>query len=174
MFRDRLRPGSRAALLGCTVATLFAVAGCSPAERPLIAVYAAQGGEIRARLRACPDSAITSLELMRLGDKKSGSTEPKGTKYWTGRPPEPLEGEKDISLTSLPTDWRADVLGTAGLTPGKSYALDFTSGKGDNVEYRGVATFSTSDIEKLAPGQVWADGKSMSLKAFREQADDSC
>lgn len=92
---------------------------------------------------------------------------------WAGAPPEPLKGEKDISLTSLPTDWRATRRGTEGLTAGTLYSFSFTSGHDDIVKCHGIGDFRTSDIEKPAPGDVWADGKSMSLKDFREKADDS-
>jgi hypothetical protein len=151
-----------------------AVAGCSPPEHTLVAVYAGQGSEIRARLRACPDSVITSVKLMRLGAGDSGRTDAAGLEYWSGKPPKPMAGEEDMSLSSLPADWHADILGTGGLSEGETYSLSFTSGKDDFVDYRGKVEFSTSDVAGLSRGDVWADGKRMSLKEFREKADDSC
>ncbi|MEY2246500.1 hypothetical protein [Streptomyces sp. BF23-18] len=173
-IRDRLRVSRKVVLLACTALTLTTMVGCSPPERPLVAIYAAQGGEVRALLRACPNSAVTSMTLMRMDGKESAGAATQGVEYWVGAPPEPLKGEQDISLVSLPADWGASRLGTGELTAGAFYSLNFTSGHDDSVDYHGIGGFRTSDIEKLDPGDVWADGKSMSLKEFRKKADGSC
>lgn len=156
------------------VAALTTVAGCSPPDHPLIAVYSAQGGEVRVRLRACPGSAITSVKVIRLGGEPSGKAALPGLGYWLGAPPKPLKGEQDLDLSSLPADWRARHKGTGGLTAGRSYTVRFTSGHGNSVDYRGETTFRPADVKKLGPGEVLTGGKVMSLQEFRKKADESC
>jgi hypothetical protein len=52
--------------------------------------------------------------------------------------------------------------------------LRFIVGANETVRYKALTWFTQADVEGLAPGQWWADGKAMSRAEFRAQADDAC
>ncbi|MFF4831592.1 hypothetical protein [Streptomyces sp. NPDC001315] len=57
--------------------------------------------------------------------------------------------------------------------PAYTYELSF--GKAEfNYEYTGIVTFRATDLHPLRRGQVWADGRAMSLGEFERLAEDSC
>jgi hypothetical protein len=55
---------------------------------------------------------------------------------------------------------------------GYSYELAFGKAEPD-YDYTGAVTFTAEDLAALKPGQVWADGRAMSLGEFEKLAEDS-
>lgn len=64
-------------------------------------------------------------------------------------------------------------MGDQNLRTDLTYQVAF--GKAEfNYEYTGLVTFRLTDVDALEPGQVWADGRSMTREAFEELAEESC
>ncbi|MFE9685783.1 hypothetical protein [Streptomyces sp. NPDC006285] len=168
---------------GVAVALALLVGGCSPAERPLVAIGKGPAGDVRALLRPCSDDdPVREVVLLRNdeergkeGGEKGGEADPAVLDHWSGRPPGPATGEQEFSLLSLPKGWRGGGAGSATkLASDGNYSLSFVVGPDDTVRYKGVTRFTRADVEDLAPGQWWADGRAMSRAEFRKQADDAC
>ncbi|WP_330279227.1 hypothetical protein OHO83_09775 [Streptomyces sp. NBC_00569] len=159
---------------GATVALALFAAGCSPPERPLVAIGRGQDGNIRALLRPCSDDdPIQEVGLVK-NDKKGDKVDPAALDYWSAQPPAAATGEQEFSLFGLPKGWQGKAVSATKLAPDRDYSVWFVVGPNDTVRYKGVAWFTRADVEGLSPGQWWADGKAMSRSEFRAQADDAC
>ncbi|MET9901387.1 hypothetical protein [Streptomyces sp. NPDC006446] len=151
------------------VAGCLLLGGCGADIRPLAAVRLDTEGAPRAVLRSCGDDLIQALSLFGApagtdsGRNRSGWKVP-GKRHGTGA---------EFPLFSPPSAWRARASGQQRLVPDYTYRLGF--GKGEfNYEYTGIVTFRAADLAALKPGQVWADGRVMSLGEFERLAEDSC
>ncbi|MFC8130753.1 hypothetical protein [Streptomyces sp. NPDC057302] len=160
--------------VGATAVLALLAAGCSPPEHPLVAIGKGPDGDVRALLRPCSqDDHPRKVELFG-SDEKDGKGDSTVLDYWSAQPPGSVTGEQEFSLFELPKGWRDDAGSATKLASGGDYSVSFVVGRGDTVRYKGRAIFTRADVEGLAPGQWWADGKAMSRAQFREQADDAC
>lgn len=167
----------RAARMGCGAAAAVAlaslVAGCSPAERPLVAIGRGADGDVRVLLHPCSDDAIREIVLLGVDGKGAGAgTE--GLGDWSAHPPGGATGDQEFSLFRPPERWGAHPGPATGLAPRRDYSLRFVVGPGDTVRYKAVTRFTRADIGKLPSGKWWVDGKAVSREEFRKQADDAC
>ncbi|MDX3780113.1 hypothetical protein [Streptomyces europaeiscabiei] len=55
---------------------------------------------------------------------------------------------------------------------GHTYRFVFYGQTDDDAN--GTVMFTTADLRRLKPGQVWADDRAMSLEEFEELAEKSC
>ncbi|WP_420037668.1 hypothetical protein ACN2WE_40330 [Streptomyces sp. cg28] len=162
-------------------AVLAALAvGCTPPERPLVAVGRGTDGDLRAVLRPCSDGAhMAEVSIWHVAEE-SGRSDPGVLKGWSVRPPDSVTGEQEIGVYQPPRNWRGAARPATTLSTDGFYAVEFVVGRespehGDIVvKYRGVARFEAAEVERLAPGQWWVDGKVMNRAQFREHADDAC
>ncbi|MGW6273857.1 MULTISPECIES: hypothetical protein [unclassified Streptomyces] len=159
---------------GMSVTFVLLVAGCSPPERPLVAIGKGPDAEIWALLRTCSDDdPLREVELSRY-DEKGDAVEPGALGDWSARPSGPINGEKRVSLFRLPRGWQGEAVSAVKLASKGEYSMSFTVGPDEVVRYKGVVHFTAADVRSLAPGQWWADGKAMSRAEFRATADDAC
>ncbi|MDN3025075.1 hypothetical protein [Streptomyces sp. S.PB5] len=145
------------------------LSGCSAVDLPLAGVRIEANGAPHALLRPCGDDEYINPSL----DGWTGSAEDGTSTTGWEVDKENLQGDADFPLFSPPADWQARHLGAQSLLPKHRYSLRF----GHYItpdSYNGVVEFSAEDIGKLEPGQVWADGRAMSLDEFEELAEDSC
>ncbi|MGC5566944.1 hypothetical protein ACPYPG_29340 [Streptomyces sp. FR-108] len=159
---------------GVIVVLALLAAGCSPAERPLVAIGKGPDGDVRALLRPCSDDdAIREVVLLRT-DEKGGKVDPAALDHWSARPPRSVTGEQELSLFGPPESWQSKAVSATKLASHGDYSVSFVVGPDDIVRYKGRTSFTRADVAGLAPGQWWADGRAMSRAKFREQADDAC
>ncbi|WP_329248511.1 hypothetical protein [Streptomyces canus] len=145
------------------------MSGCGAEILPLVAVRVDDGGAPEVVLRPCGDDLIQGLSLEGApGGDESG----RNLSGWrvTGKR---RGADAEFPLFSPPATWHARPAGEQRPVPSYTYELAF--GKAEfNYEYTGTVTFRASDLAALGPGQVWADGRAMSLGEFEELAEDSC
>ncbi|MYW66343.1 hypothetical protein GTY65_20120 [Streptomyces sp. SID8379] len=158
---------------GAVVALALLAGGCSPPELPLVAVGKGPDGDVRALLRPCSDDALREVVLLRI-DEKGDEADPAALDHWSARPPGTATGEQELSLFRLPKGWHGKAGSATKLAPGRDYSMWFVVGPDDTVRYKGTVDFTRADVEGLAPGRWWADGKAMSRTEFRARADDAC
>ncbi|MGW7263813.1 hypothetical protein [Streptomyces sp. NPDC054842] len=159
---------------GVATALVLLAVGCSPAERPLVAIGKGADGDVRALLRPCADGD-SIREVLFLGrDEKSDKAHRASQEGWSIHPIDPVTGEQEFSLFSLPTGWQGEAGSVTKLAAEGDYSVSFTVGANETVRYKGVTSFTQADIESLALGQWWSDGKAMSRAEFLAQADDAC
>jgi hypothetical protein len=154
------------------VAGALLLSGCSAEVLPLVAVRLDAAGTAEAVLRPCGDDLVQALSLTGTTAEEAGSDSARNRSGW--RTPGRLRPEDaEFPLFSPPGDWHVRPAGEQRLVPGYTYELAF--GKAEfNYEYTGLVAFTAHDLATLHPGQVWADGRSMSLGEFEELAEDSC
>ncbi|MEV5607300.1 hypothetical protein [Streptomyces sp. NPDC052225] len=153
-------------------------AGCSPPELQLVAVSKSPQGDVLALLRPCSSAThMEEVSIQHVADETVGA-EPEALDHWSATPPQSITGEQQISLYEPPKNWHGPAQPARKLSSAGFYSVDFIVGRKDTqsiiVKYRGIGTFKAADIDGLAPGQWWADGKVMSRSQFREHADDIC
>jgi len=151
------------------VAGCLLLSGCGAVDLPLAGIGVEADGAPYALIRPCGDDTYQKPSL----DGWAGASEdgPATTGWDVGK--EKLSGDAEFPLFSPPKTWQARHLGTRRLLPKHSYALRFGHyDTGDS--YNGTAEFTAADIAALKPGQVWADGRAMSLDEFEKLAEDSC
>ncbi|MFF7983799.1 hypothetical protein ACFZDK_32590 [Streptomyces sp. NPDC007901] len=161
------RTTGAAAVLG-TVAGALLLSGCGAVDLPLAAVRAGADGAPYALIRPCGDDHYQGLSL---DGRARGAADGPVTTGWD------IKGERagdaGFPLFSPPAKWRARHRGAQKLLPRHHYTLGFGHYvTGDS--YNGIADFTTEQITALKPGQVWADGRAMSLGEFERLAEDSC
>lgn len=149
------------------VARGLLLSGCGAEMLPLVAVEPDARGGFTAVLRPCGDDLITGLSLFGThGDPEQNVSGWDTTIDRRG-------ADARFPLFSPPAVWHATPVGVQRVVPGYTYELAF--GKAEsNYEYTGTVTFTAKDLASLKPGQVWADGKAMSLRAFEKLAEDAC
>ncbi|MFF8847065.1 hypothetical protein ACF08N_30855 [Streptomyces sp. NPDC015127] len=162
-MRGRVLPG------GVVAVGLLLLTGCSPEQKPLVAVRLDAEGTAQVLLRPCdgddrvrgPQLVVTPAGEERTGDNESG---------WDA------DGRNriaDFPLFAPPAEWKAKVSGPQTLRPGYDYDLRF--GDPDNTyAYIGVVHFRAPYLQALEPGEVWADDRAMPREEFEELADDAC
>ena len=156
-----------AALLG-TVAGALLLSGCAAGDLPLAGVRVGADGAPYALIRPCGNDSYQGLAL---DGRPGGVDEGPVTSGWDAEGER--SGDAGFPLFSPPDAWRARHRGAQHLVAGHSYRLAFGHYiTGD--AYNGIADFSAEDIARLRPGQVWADGRAMSLRAFERLAEDAC
>lgn len=165
---------------GAAVALALLTAGCSPPELQLVAVGQGPQGELRALLRPCSGAAhMEEVSIQHIADETDGA-DPEVLDGWSARPPRSVTGELEISLYAPPQNWHGAAQPARKLSAAGFYSVDFVIGRQETqprsivVKYRGIGRFEAADVEGLAPGQWWADGKVMSRTQFREHTDDVC
>ncbi|MEU2053720.1 hypothetical protein [Streptomyces bungoensis] len=151
------------------VGGMLLLSGCAAVDLPLAGVRVAPDGTPYAVFRPCGDDDYQGPHLD--GRPRGGADGPVTTGWDSRR--EKLRGDADFPLFAPPGRWRARHRGTQELLPRHHYVLGFGHYvTGDS--YNAVAEFTTERIGRLRPGQIWADGRAMSPRAFERLADDSC
>ncbi|MET8228363.1 hypothetical protein [Streptomyces sp. NPDC005301] len=159
---------------GAVVALALLAAGCSPAERPLVAIGKGTDGDVRALLRPCSDGdAIQEVVFLR-SDEKGDTADRAAQDGWSIHPIGSVTGEQEFSLFKLPTGWQGKADSVTKLASEGDYSVRFIVGANQTVRYKALTRFTQADIESLAPGQWWCDGRAMSRAEFLAQVDDAC
>ena len=160
------RTTGAAAVLG-TVAGAVLLSGCGAELLSLVAVRQVAIGAPEALLRPCGDDLITGLSLTGTHDDPE-----QNLSGWEAKD-ERRGADAEFPLFSPPAAWHATPVGKQRLVAGYAYELAFGKAEPD-YDYTGTVTFTAEDLAALAPGQVWADGRAMSLGEFEKLAEDSC
>ncbi|WP_406173760.1 hypothetical protein [Streptomyces sp. NBC_00996] len=166
-------------------AGLGLLSGCSPASLSLAAVWLGTDGQPVVAVRPCGRATHLSLagwaEDAYIEDKSGemvpnpSSTASPGqvnTRWWVGSGVE--IARTTFPLFSPPSVWHTQKTGPQRLLPGRSYSLHFVGARRGRHPYDGYLGFSAAGLASLRPGQVWADGRAMSLGEFEKPAEDSC
>ncbi|MGW0706855.1 hypothetical protein ACWD4G_12985 [Streptomyces sp. NPDC002643] len=166
--------GARRGLLGVVGAFAVAVgvSGCSPEELALAAVTVGEDGVPRALLRPCGDDGYLGPTLTGWkgsDEDEPGDGEPDAT-VWKAKGER--SGDAEFPLFSPPGEWDVEREGEQRLVSTHTYRLGF--GHYDDRHYNGSVVFTVADLEGLAPGRVWADGRGMSLGEFEGLAEGAC
>ncbi|MEU9441810.1 hypothetical protein AB0D42_13015 [Streptomyces sp. NPDC048304] len=147
---------------------MLLLSGCAAVDLPLAGVRAGTDGTPYAVFRPCGDDAYQgpSLEGRPRGGDGSATT------GWDARS-EGLHGDTEFPLFAPPAGLHARHRGKQELLPGHDYTVGFGHYvTGDS--YNAVVEFTAAQIARLRPGQVWADGRAMSLGSFERLAEESC
>ncbi|MFJ4525085.1 hypothetical protein ACIP4Y_29720 [Streptomyces sp. NPDC088810] len=151
------------------VGGMLLLSGCAAVDLPLAGVRAGADGTPYAVFRPCGDD---SYQGPRLDGRARGGGEGPVTTGWDAKK-EGLHGDAEFPLFGPPAGWRARHRGKQELLPRRHYVLGFGHYvSGDS--YNGVVEFTGEQIGRLRPGQVWADDRVMSLRAFERLAADAC
>ncbi|MEU2773831.1 hypothetical protein ABZ646_13035 [Streptomyces sp. NPDC007162] len=157
-----------AAVLG-TVAGAVLLAGCESMAAPLAAVRVGLDGRPHALVRPCGDDRVQGLSLSGTRARDGSGRNLSG---W--RVEKTLRtGKASFPLFDPPADWHARHTGAQHTVAAYTCRLGFVKGEGDYA-YSTTLTFRTTDLAKLRPGRVWADGRVLSLGEFEKLAEDSC
>ncbi|SOD83316.1 hypothetical protein [Streptomyces sp. Ag109_G2-15] len=157
-----------AAVLG-GVSGMLLLSGCTAVDLPLAGVRVGADGVPYALFRPCGGDGYQGPSLD--GRARHGGGGPVTT-GWDVRK-EGLHGDAEFPLFAPPGEWKARHRGAQRLLPGHRYTLAFGHYvTGDS--YNGTVEFTTEQIGRLGPGQVWADGRAMRLGAFEKLAEDAC
>lgn len=151
------------------VGGVLLLGGCAAVDLPLAGVRVGTDGTPYAVFRPCGDDGYRGPHL---DGRERGAGDGPVTTGWDARK-EGLRGDADFPLFDPPEGWRARHRGKQELLPRHDYVLAFGHYvSGDS--YNGVVEFTTGQIRRLRPGQVRADGRTMSRDAFERLAEDSC
>ncbi|MDW8808206.1 hypothetical protein P1P68_26320 [Streptomyces scabiei] len=162
----------RALALVGAVAGAVLLSGCGPEVLPLAGVTVDGAGSPRILVRPCGDAAYTAPALTGWAgswEDEPGEDETDTTVWETDGE---WSGDAEFPLFSPPAAWDAETRGEQRVLPGHTYAFAFYAHTGDQVN--GAVTFTGSDLAKLKPGRVWADGRVMSAKEFEERTERAC
>ncbi|MEV6200368.1 hypothetical protein AB0M64_10360 [Streptomyces sp. NPDC051771] len=159
-----------AALIGLTAT------GCSPALRPLVAVYVDEHGTPQALLRSCEDDGtirgpwldITPDPPAKATALSSARPAPENG-WWTSD----TRKAEDIPLFSPPAHWDAETSGPLTLRPGVTYELSLGD-PDDTYAYAAEVTFRAADLTALPPGSVLALDGETTREEFEDRARDAC
>ncbi|WP_199827472.1 hypothetical protein [Streptomyces xylophagus] len=159
----------RVAAVAGVAAGCLLLSGCGAVDLPLAGVRLGADGMPYALIRPCGDDSYRKPSL---GGWAKGIDDGPVTTGWDVRK-EKLSGDAEFALFSPPVAWKARHRGAQRLQPKYHYSLGFGHYiTGDS--YNGIVDFTTEQITALEPGQVWADGRAMSLGEFEKLAEDSC
>ncbi|SCE79624.1 hypothetical protein GA0074695_1189 [Micromonospora viridifaciens] len=166
-----MRKTTTALALGVAGAIVFGLAGCTPADRPLIAVRAADG-EPAVLLAGCSDFQIDSISLLTTSRDVTALVDgPDRELRRTGtQVPEsmPLFGPP-------PTGWEVTDDRLTALTADQPYGLAAYSNGRPTVPI----TFTAADLAELGPDEVLV-GKTLSShekvteREYRKRAKNAC
>ncbi|MFI8535898.1 hypothetical protein ACIGMX_37285 [Streptomyces aquilus] len=160
-----------AAAVGAMAGALL-LSGCGAEVLPLVAVQLDAAGAAEVVLRPCGDDLVQGLGLDGTTAAEADSDSARNRSGW--RAPDRLRpDDAEFPLFSPPGDWHVRPAGEQRLVPGYTYRLAFGKAEFD-YEYTGIVAFTADDLATLAPGQVWADDRPMSLGEFEELAEGSC
>ncbi len=148
---------------------MLLLSGCGAVDLPLAGVRAAPDGTPYAVFRPCGDDGYRSPYLD--GRPHGGAEGPVTTGWDAGT--EGLRGTADFPLFAPPAGWAARHRGPRRLLPRHHYVLGFGQYTGGD-SYNGTVEFTTEQLARLRPGQVWADGRVLSGQEFERLAADSC
>ncbi|MGW0514889.1 hypothetical protein ACWD1W_37695 [Streptomyces olivaceoviridis] len=148
---------------------MLLLSGCGAVDLPLAGVRAAPDGTPYAVFRPCGDDSYRGPDL---DGRPRGAGKGPVTTGWDAKK-EGLRGDADFPLFDPPAAWHARHRGSRHLLPRHRYVLRFGHYAGGD-SYNGVVEFTGEQIDRLKPGQVWADGRAMSLAAFDRLAADAC
>ncbi|GGW19758.1 hypothetical protein GCM10018980_24390 [Streptomyces capoamus] len=150
------------------VGGMLLLSGCAAVDLPLAGVRAGADGTPYAVFRPCGDDGYRGpyLEERSRGDGAGPAT------GWESKK-QGLHGDAEFPLFDPPAKWGARHRGTRRLLARHHYRLGFGHYvTGDS--YNAFVEFTGERIRRLRPGQVWADGRVMSPRAFERLAADSC
>ncbi|MFF8840818.1 hypothetical protein [Streptomyces sp. NPDC015130] len=185
----RTRRGCLAALLGGAV--MLASAGCSPAQRPLVAVHVDERGVAHALLRSCDDDGrVRGPALHGTVPRPTPTSEdvssPEGAAPEGAAPEESAVAEPwigwealgtheaaDFPLFEPPSSWAAEARGPRSPQPGRSYELSFAD-PDDSYAYTGTVTFDAGQLAKVRPGDVLTLRGTMTKEEFEDLAREAC
>ncbi|MFF9584193.1 hypothetical protein [Streptomyces achromogenes] len=148
---------------------MLVLSGCSALDLPLAGVRAAPDGTPYAVFRPCGDHGYQNPSLD--GRPHGGDDGPVTTGWDVDK--EGLRGDTDFPLFAPPAGWGARHRGPRRLLPRHHYVLRFGQYSGGDAR-NGTVEFTTEQVGRLKPGQVWADGRAMSGREFERLASDSC
>ncbi|WP_234342539.1 hypothetical protein [Streptomyces sp. NRRL B-3648] len=148
---------------------MLLLSGCAAVDLPLTGVRAGADGTPYAVFRPCGEDGYQGPHL---DGRTRGEGDGPITTGW-GSKKEGLHGDAEFPLFDPPAKWRARHRGKREPLPRHEYVLGFGHYVGGD-SYNGVARFTTEQIGRLRPGQVWADDRVMSLRAFERIAADAC
>ncbi|MEU7282911.1 hypothetical protein AB0A69_29650 [Streptomyces sp. NPDC045431] len=166
-------------------ALLLSVTGCSPEQRPLVAVYVDQRGVPYALLRSCDDDGRVRGPGLRgtlargtegaAPDEARGSApaEPLAEDSWTGWDTRGHHEAADFPLFAPPSSWSAETRGPQSLQPAHSYELAFAD-PDDSYAYTASVTFDARELAALPTGQVLTGQGAMPSGAFEDLARQAC
>ncbi|MEU9170195.1 hypothetical protein AB0D34_20720 [Streptomyces sp. NPDC048420] len=156
------------AVAGAVVA-IGLLSGCGAEILPLVAVRVDGEGRAQAVIRPCGDDPVHGVSLSGAPDEDESGDVLSGWRV----PGKLRAADAEFPLFSPPAAWHAQAIGPQRPVSAYTYELGF--GKGESTyEYTGSVTFRARDLATLAPGQVWADDRAMSLGEFEELAEGSC
>ena len=154
------------------LATLAALAGCTPADKPVAALRLVDG---RPTLLVvpCDEARIDWISVFTTG----GTTPPPGESGivadWAANSPNG-EAPEQVRLLEAPAGWTVTKNSLTEFTPGTEYTATALGSPGDAFSI----DFTLAALEVLGPDEVLVgehpDAKVMSEKDFRENADDAC
>ncbi|MFF6999829.1 hypothetical protein ACFY93_33545 [Streptomyces sp. NPDC008313] len=156
----------RSVVLGMVGAGCLLLGGCSPPYLPLAAVSLDADGAPVIILRPCGDDEAHDLSLTESGSRKGTDT------YWSASGA--WAGDVTFPLFSPPPSRTTHREGPQRLVAGAEYALHAPVGDKTHNDYFIWLSFSTGDVRRLKPGQVFADDRAMSRDAFDDLVDDAC
>lgn len=144
--------------------------GCTPPELHLIAAYTGDDGKPWIMIAPCGQDDIASVSVQ--GWPDGNPTGPHEESGWRSRRFDPGIGGGSLPLFSPPASWNATADGAQRMLPGYTYSVEFHSP--DDGVYYGKAYFTAEDLAGLEPGEVWAGGRAMTRKQFKEHRADKC
>ncbi|WP_326666118.1 hypothetical protein [Streptomyces sp. NBC_00385] len=152
------------------------LSGCGAVVVPLVGVQLDAKEVPHLLLRPCGDDKIQGLALQGFAGinqaESGGLLDGENLSGWKV-PGKKAPGDVDFPIFAPPSQWAAVHVGDQNLRTDLTYQVAF--GKAEfNYEYTGLVTFRLTDVDALEPGQVWADGRSMTREAFEELAEESC
>ncbi|MGW5125946.1 hypothetical protein ACWEQ7_18140 [Streptomyces sp. NPDC004069] len=176
-MRVHRRWASTLATAATTTLAASTLASCSPPQRELIGIRPTADSGAIASLRPCGEDRVASVKVQGsvIRDNPDGPVE--DLTSWQVRSPQSVQGPEEIQLFHTPDGWTGDPapLGDQRLKATHSYSVDFiVASGGGGVSYRGVVYFTTADLARLEPGQVWAGGRAMTVEEFQKHTDQKC
>ncbi|MFF5505230.1 hypothetical protein ACF1E9_31020 [Streptomyces roseolus] len=153
------------------------VSGCSPALRPLVAVYVDERGTPRALLRSCEDDGTIRGPLLDVTPDRpeagTGPDAPEDPEPWQGWRAQGTRAAEDIALFSPPARWDVETRGPQTLLPGVTYVLSLAD-PDDEYAYAGEVSFTAADLAALPADRVLTLDGETTRDAFEERARDAC
>ncbi|WP_329258177.1 hypothetical protein OG223_36785 [Streptomyces sp. NBC_01478] len=163
------------AVVGAVAGSVL-LGGCSPADLSLAAVRLDGNGTPVATVRLCDGDHGSQAHLSSWPTAHADADEPvdQQSGWWPDYSAEVEVSTATFPLFSPPATWHTKATGPQRLQPGRTYALDVIGPRSGWDAYDIVVYFTTADLNRLKPGQVWADDRAMSQDDFDDLVDDSC
>ncbi|MDX3548048.1 hypothetical protein ACSCB1_13970 [Streptomyces europaeiscabiei] len=148
------------------------LSGCVALELPLAAVTADADGVPLVLIRPCDDDPYEDPTLSGWAGahEDEPSEDEADTTVWEAAGE--WSGAEEFPLFSPPASWGVEAGDERRPRSGHTYRFVFYSQTDDDAN--GTVMFTTADLRRLKPGQVWADDRAMSLEEFEELAEKSC